>query len=422
VSNRWNLLKSRKKSQYPGLLSPVILLPYSLVIGLGIYIFVHANGISPVKGEIHITRRPSQILIPEFKQTEGVIMSEMLFEDELGGIALARAILDGKAQPVILSNQAQTAEETTKWLMAKGFSAAEAEKILVVGISHDTYWLRDFGPIPIDQSGPGNSHVLKLGDPIYRSDSLLNDTVPYQLGLYLRASVEHMPIYMDGGNFLSDGTRCYIAEGSKESLTFYDDRIMHYQITPMDELKEQLKFTLGCQEVVSFSDAPHEHIDMWAKIIDEKHAIVNRIPDSALELVRASDPKEFERLQKINLTLDAAAKTFAEYLEVSRMPMPIPFDKVFRTYTNSTIVNHVVAVPRYRKFIDMDREYQDQGLLLGYEQEVQKVYESLGFQVRFVEADQLIQHGGALHCATSQIPKLESRDVARSLQRPSSIE
>jgi agmatine/peptidylarginine deiminase len=388
------------------------MLPYVLLLGTGVYILVRDEAVSPVKGQIRITRRPSQALIPEFRETEGVLISDMLFEDELGGLALARAILDGKAQPVILSNQAQTADEKLKWLIAKGFTPAEADKILVLGISHDTYWVRDFGPIPIDQSGPGNTHVLKFGDPIYRSDSLLNDTFSYQLGLYLRASVEHMPIYMDGGNFLADGTRCYVAEGSKESITFYDDRIMHYQITPLNELKEQLKFTLGCQEVISFLDAPHEHIDMWAKVIDEHHVLINRIPDNALELVRTSNPDEFKRLQGMNKNLDDAAKIFAEHMDVARIPMPIPFDKVFRTYTNSTIVNKVAIVPRYKKFIDMDKDYQDQKLLLGYEAEVKKAYESLGFQVRFVESDQLIQHGGAVHCATSQIPRLESRDVA----------
>lgn len=392
----------------------LVILPYVLLLGITIDRLAGTETVQPVSGQIQITRRPAHSLIPEYQKTDGVILSEMLFQDQLGGLSLTRAVLAGRAQPVILTNEPKAQTENKKWLLAQGFSTEEAEKIMVLGISHDTYWLRDFGPIPVAQGGPGKNTVLKLVDPIYRNDSLLNDTVPYQLGLYLRASVEHMPVYMDGGNFLTDSKRCYIAEGSKESLTVYEDRIDHFLITPPDQLKEHLKHTLGCQEVVSFADAPHEHIDMWAKVIDDQRVVVNSIPENALSLVRKENPDEYQRLLAINRNLDAAAKQFADYLEVVRIPMPIPFGKIFRTYTNATIVNNVIAVPSYKKFIDMDKDYPDQTLLTTYEADVRKIYESLGFEVHFVESDQLIQHGGSVHCATSHIPRIANERVAAS--------
>lgn len=384
-------------------------------LGFGLQKFCSDPG---VKGEIHITRRPSQRVVPEFERTEGVLLSDMLFEPGSSGLDLTRAILQGKAQPVILANTNRSPDDQRQWLRSIGLTQDEAAQVLVIGISHDTYWLRDFSAFPVEQTVGNNRRVLKFADPIYRSDSLLNDTVPYQLALYLRASIEHVPIYMDGGNFLTDGTRCYVAEGSKESMTFYEDRIMHYEITPISDLKEHLKFSLGCQDVVSFPDAPHEHIDMWAKVINRDTVLVNQIPDAALEIVRARDPREYDRLVAMNRNLDAAATVFQEFMHVNRLPMPLPMGNVFRTYTNSTLVNNVVIVPRYREFVDMQQAYLDHALLGGYEKEVQATYESLGLAVKFVNSDLLIQHGGGIHCATANIPLVQSRDFARADVNP----
>ena len=77
-------------------------------------------------------------------------------------------------------------------------------------------------------------------------------------------------------------------------------------------------------------------------------------------------------------------------LNIVRIPMPAGSNGVYRSYTNSLIVNDTVIVPTYRA----DRRYEAQAL------EVYRNSMPAGYSIVTVDAEDAIQLGGAVHCTT----------------------
>ena len=64
---------------------------------------------------------------------------------------------------------------------------------------------------------------------------------------------------------------------------------------------------------------------------------------------------------------------------------------MFRSYTNSLLVNGTAFVPQYAT----DPVHGPR---------VEAIYQDLGFKVVWVPSDSLIRDGGAVHCVTMQVP------------------
>jgi hypothetical protein len=112
-------------------------------------------------------------------------------------------------------------------------------------------------------------------------------------------------------------------------------------------------------------------------------------------------PPELKQLQE---SLDRKAQELARYLEVVRLPMPMPYRGTFRTYANAALVNGRALVPSYRRFGWRQEEYPDAALAPYYEQRAREVYRAAGYDVQFLEADGLAFNGGAWRCVTAPIP------------------
>jgi hypothetical protein len=92
--------------------------------------------------------------------------------------------------------------------------------------------------------------------------------------------------------------------------------------------------------------------------------------------------------------------------------MPVPLfsegkhlDGLYRTYTNSILIvnkgQKTALVPRHKNL--NGSPYPDDDLLEGYEKEVVRVFNQVGYKVVFLNADQLVQFYGALRCISQQI-------------------
>ncbi|NRA65625.1 MAG: agmatine deiminase family protein [Pseudobacteriovorax sp.] len=104
---------------------------------------------------------------------------------------------------------------------------------------------------------------------------------------------------------------------------------------------------------------------------------------------------------------DRADEIAALGFDVVRVPMPSPIAGrlvVMRSYTNSLLANGTAIVPRYVKPALGLGTYQDLELIEAYEADVTLAYEAAGYRVVFVNSDQLIAAGGAVHCVTMQLP------------------
>lgn len=195
-----------------------------------------------------------------------------------------------------------------------------------------------------------------------------------------------------------------------------------------NQVVDYFKRYAGCKKVVILPMMPFEgtgHIDMFAKFIDDKTVILNQIKDE--QLGYASDKNynmalEIQSyLEKINTILQN------EGLITQRIPMPLPqlvddgwgAVPLIRSYTNSLLIDaekKVVLVPRYKYTVDYQPDnpqanlgilkvkFIDDLLVDSYELSVASIYQSKGYEPKFIDSDDLILKGGAIHCVTMQLP------------------
>jgi agmatine/peptidylarginine deiminase len=93
------------------------------------------------------------------------------------------------------------------------------------------------------------------------------------------------------------------------------------------------------------------------------------------------------------------------HLVIEAIPMPSLDTTLMRTYTNSVLVNGTALVPRYEKNLLRESPYDGQEHMVVYEQQTETLYRRYGYKVRFLNADDLILRGGALHCVTGHWPR-----------------
>ena len=273
-------------------------------------------------------------------------------------------------------------------------------------------WARDWAPL----GAKASDGSLRLLDFNYYRDRGADDATARSLSALLpEAKRVSVPVYNEGGNFMNNTrglclmtTRVTDANAVAERD---DDQVLNAA-----QIKDYYRTFAGCAQTVIFPRMPYEgtgHIDMWAKFLSDDTVIVAQLRDEIVNLPNysATQKSKVANLQKYLET--RAAEVSALGLTVVRVPMPAPvFSKegdVFRSYTNSLTVNGVVLVPRYvyPAFDDIAvaGQYLDQSFLAAYETEAAAAYRGLGYQVKWIDSDDLIAIGGAVHCTTMQIAR-----------------
>lgn len=257
-----------------------------------------------------------------------------------------------------------------------------------VDVDHTNIWLRDFSPIPFRTKREVRYLGIDSGTPD-PENAAFGEMLSKQLSLaYLPTSAA-----LDGGNFLTDGTNCYMSGPLGESKIETSER------------DHDVKKTLGCRRLVLIENPPHVHIDMFVKILDSKSVAVNEITAASLDLAKDSLGDIPLDILELKNSLDGAAKQLEKYLHVVRMPMPVPYKNTFRTYTNSILVNGTAIVPDYKHYREVGGSYPDESLLAELRQKASDIYRQFGYKVAFVNADNLIYNGGAFHCVSMHLPK-----------------
>lgn len=246
-------------------------------------------------------------------------------------------------------------------------------------------------------------------------------------------------------------------EAGRSTVTgseYYDlDDVKRVRLDDKDLTKEEIidyyKRYAGCKEVHIFDKMPIEdtgHIDMFAKFLDDDTILINEI--SAKQIDQIKDAKEKKAAKEMKDYLDKTTKQISSLgFKLLKVPMPVPqvrtqsFDTyehdsfVTRSYTNSLIINRggkkVALVPRYTKarvkplesstrsrrlatdWEQLDKldpiqqkkrqeNYSDHDLIAGYEKATREAYKKAGYETVFIDSDDLISDGGAVHCVTMQ--------------------
>jgi agmatine/peptidylarginine deiminase len=264
-------------------------------------------------------------------------------------------------------------------------------KVQYVVASHDTMWVRDYGPlVVVDESGRVN-----LVDSNYNADDRpADEDVPQAVARSWRRPVVRSQLVLEGGNLLSNGrglliaTEALLTENVAKGWT-------------EDGLRTRLTEVYGCRQLVLLEELigePNRHVDMFATFVSSGTVVVGRYdpatdPDNAAVL----DRNAF-RLSQV-MTQDSP-------LQVVRIPMPPSDGDVWPTYTNVIYANGVLLVPVYP---GLDPDGRDEAI---------DTFARLlpGWRVVPVDASELLDMYGGLHCLSMNLGPIGRLPVAEPPQ------
>lgn len=341
-------------------------------------------------------------LAAEFDKTSMIVISELLFDEYEHAKNLAHAISDAGAQVLLLTKELLDEAKEADHILSLGL---HPQKTKLINVSHSSYWLRDFAPFSLSVHESGFKEPFFV-DFIFRAEHQIDDSVGYQMALFLKRSILHAPVNLDGGNFLWSGANCFATDILEKENFFSASK------DNQENLERIFQSYFGCKTLFLLKSAPHEHIDMFAKFISPKVLLLNQIEEASVSFLEkktkidtelAGDLQKTKAVQKeledIYLQLKAYFSKFDLPVEIVRIPMPIIETGIFRTYANSVIINGTVILPSFEKNWIRDQSYYDQDERAALEKRIESIYQSFGLKTVWVNGDFLIAHGGGFHCA-----------------------
>jgi agmatine/peptidylarginine deiminase len=329
-----------------------------------------------------------QAAVPEFSPVRAVLVSHQIVKS-YGLESFLKALIDSglpEVHVVVPKTGAPLARNPSRQEVVDAVGPTYASRLRFVehgspSGNASTVWARDWAPLFATDSTTGAKRLLDFN---YYPRRPVDDAVGTQLELtgWERVSV---PVYNEGGNFMNN-TRgdCLMTSRVTDANArkYRDDDI----VLNASEITRLYADFAGCARTKVFPRMPTEgtgHIDMWAKFLTDDDVLVGEIAESD-----ATDELAKSIRSYLN---ERAADIEAMGLRVHRIPMPKPSSWVFRSYTNSLLVNGTAFVPQYAT----DSVHGPR---------VEAIYQDLGFKVVWVPSDSLIRDGGAVHCVTMQVP------------------
>ncbi len=361
-----------------------------------------------------------QVLPAEYEPTQAVILnSELVFSFDK--ILLVKEILNAGAEAWIISRDRNIKNQ----LADAGLSPDEISRIRIVPADVLTIWTRDYAPltaIPKESS----EKALRLIDINYYDRRPSDDFLPQSIAQDYQISRISIPVYNEGGNIMCTNDKCFmtirVTEANSPQYTRKEDVLSEDQIKDYYEKATSKKITI-------MPRLPTEgtgHIDMWAKFMSDKDVVVNEVWDETMDYVKGEGHKKV--LLDVKTFLDARAADFTRMgYRVTRIPIPLPqlsdlsiserrYDDfrdgqgVFRSYTNGLILNGTYIIPRYKTLHGDGHgetgDYLDRDLTAKYESAVTERLAAIGIsKLGWIDSDDTIAIGGAVHCTTMQIPR-----------------
>lgn len=314
---------------------------------------------------------PGSRAMAEFEPVDAVHLAFDAATESFAG-ELLRAILPAAPVVVTLTDN-QSRGRFDELLRSSGLGSRD---VRVLGLQHDNLWTRDFGPLSVELPD-GRPAFLDFSYPQTR---VLDDGMPSALAEALEAPVFRVPLRLEGGVLMTNGRGLCV---TTTTLAVQNSELA------FDELARHMNRVLGCSQLV-FLESPGDeatgHVDMFAKFTG---------PDTVL--VGAFDPElspvEAARMERNARLLGDLRVGLGRRLRVVRVPMPPPEGTVFRSYTNSLLVNGTAVVPSYGRGAN-----EEAAVIEAYECALPP-----GWRVVTVDASRVIELGGAVHCAALEL-------------------
>lgn len=252
----------------------------------------------------------------------------------------------------------------------------DGSRIHVLGVQHDKFWTRDFGPVSVELPD-GRPAFLDFRYPQTR---VLDDGMPSALAEAYGVPVFRVPVALEGGVLMTDGDGLCV---TTTTLAVANPDL------PFEVLVERVHRALGCSRLV-FLESPRDeatgHVDMIAKFTGPDTVLVGAFDPAEM-------PEEAARMDRNARLLEGLRTGSGRRLRVVRLPMPAPEGTVFRSYTNSLLVNGRAVIPTYNR-----DPAEDEAVLDAYRSAL-----SDGWQLTTVDASRAIGLGGAVHCAALEM-------------------
>lgn len=368
--------------------------------------------------------------VPEYEPSQFLILSEKIL-DKADTLDILHKVSRSRVQQVLFAfpDADQEAAKRLNLVQSEMRRTGLDKKFAMFTIpikkrGDHSVWVRDYGPISLRQKGGKD---LLIADFNYHADREVDDHFNRTFASLGKIKRMALPLYFEGGNFLAVDfkgkkfcmTTSLVAEDNSEKHLKNDQEFNQLAIMAM------FKRYLGCDVNLVFPRMPHEgtgHIDMWAKGFRGGKIMVGEMLDATVRKTSyrpwAEDIKKF---------LDDRAQDLKNHgFEVLRVPMPAPVTSVdpdvplMRSYVNSLTLNHMVFLPRYTTpgegvLRALGQSYPDQDLTRRYELAAVDAYMKAGYaanDIVWIGADDLIADGGAIHCATMQVPPLNPVSLA----------
>ena len=300
--------------------------------------------------------------IAEFERHDGVLVDWDAYNTTF---MIEMLVAISQAAPLhILTDSVRDSEDLRFEL---GRYGANTNNLNFFEFQNNAFWTRDYGPIPI-----ATDNGAAFVDQRYFSERLRDDAVPTLMARHFGVDTYRPALSTEGGNFMTDGNGVCAAT--------------NWLLQGNPNLRESdvrgiMRDYYGCTSTIIVERLDGEgtgHIDMFAKFISEDTVLVGEY-DAREEPVNAR-------------ILDRNAEAFARNnFRVVRMPMPEAdaWRGIYRSHTNSLIINGTVLVPTYAQ----DRDH---------EREAIAIYERLmpNYRIVTIDSDDPISIGGAIHCTS----------------------
>ncbi len=305
--------------------------------------------------------------LAEFEPAQGVLLRWDFYYWQDLYIELTRSIVECARAYIVVRTQSQ-ANRVRSTLQQNGVPLDSVEFFYT---PTNSVWIRDYGPWWIYHLSDSTRGIVDFEYNRPRPD---DDTMPWHL-----AHIWNVPLYISdlvhtGGNFMVDGLGC----GFATNLIYQENNY-----TPQ-EIESILGAYMGLDTLYVFQRIHGEytgHIDMWAKLINDHTVMVAYYPPG--------DPNHD--------LLNQHAERFASikngngvYFDTIRIPSPPVYSGVYRTYTNSLIINNRVLLPIY------NHPYDTTALRI-YQQAMP------AYKIETFDCSSIIQSGGAVHCISKLV-------------------
>lgn len=214
-------------------------------------------------------------------------------------------------------------------------------------ISHDSYWVRDYGPWFIIDG----QDSIAVVDFIYNRPARPNDDVSIvQVSNNLNLTRYEMPMVHTGGNYMVDGY------GTAASTMLVE------QENPSETTASLLQMAnayLGVDNYILTIDPPGDyiaHIDCWGKFLGVDKVIIAQ--------VSANDP-HYNNYESVAQMFANTVTPWGNHYQVFRVPINLHSYKA-TPYTNSLIINDHVFVPITGNSLDQEAISIYQEAMPGY--------------------------------------------------------